>query len=159
MVVTLDSQDNKRSDTLTPEQRSRLMSRVKGKNTTPEKFVRSLLHRKGYRFRLYRKDLPGSPDIVLPKYRTAVFVHGCFWHRHPGCSKATMPKQNADYWHRKMAENVERDKHKERSLLEAGWNVVVIWQCAIDKHHPEELSAKLDRILQQPRQGCSSKGR
>lgn len=146
-----DSQHDKRGDTLTPERRSRLMSRVKAKNTTPERFIRSLLHGRGYRFRLHDKKLPGSPDIVLPKYKTAIFVHGCFWHHHTGCKKATMPKQNADYWQGKMAENVQRDKRKERALLDAGWNVIVVWQCAVDTHNPKELAAELDKLLRRAR--------
>jgi DNA mismatch endonuclease (patch repair protein) len=152
-----DSEDDRRGDTLTPEQRSRLMSRVRAKNTTPEKFVRSLLHSRGYRFRLHDKSLPGSPDIVLPKYNTAIFVHGCFWHSHEGCKKATKPKQNAAYWEQKMAENVERDKRKERALLDAGWNVLVVWQCAIETLSPEELAARLDGLLHTARSGTDGR--
>jgi len=110
-----------------------------------------LLHEMGYRFRVHRKDLPGSPDIVLPKYRTAIFVHGCFWHHHPGCKKATMPKDNAEYWQRKLAENMERDERKRRELADLGWNVVVVWQCAVDTRSLEELATELDRVLQRPR--------
>jgi len=135
------------SDTLTPDQRSRLMSRVKGKDTKPEKVVRSVLHSLGYRFRLYRKNLPGSPDIVLPKYRTAIFVHGCFWHRHPGCPKATTPKSNLEYWHRKFAENVERDRRKERELARLGWRVMIIWQCESSVRRLDELAERLKETI------------
>lgn len=135
------------TDTLTPEQRSRLMSRVKGKNTLPEKLVRSLLHSLGYRFRLHRKDLPGSPDIVLPKYKTAIFVHGCFWHRHQGCSKATMPKSNVDYWHKKFAENVERDMRKESELAKLGWCVLTVWQCEVNSRNIDTLAQRLRRFI------------
>lgn len=134
-------------DTLTVEQRSRLMSHCRGKNTKPEKVVRSVLHEMGYRFRLHRRDLPGSPDIVLPKYKTAIFVHGCFWHRHSGCKKATMPKDNADYWTRKMAENIERDERKQHALLDLGWNVAVVWQCATEKPSLKMLPARLQQLL------------
>ena len=147
MVVTLESEDDKRAATLTPEQRSRLMSRVKGKDTKPEKVVRSALHSLGYRFRLYRKNLPGSPDIVLPKYRTAIFVHGCFWHRHPGCPKATTPKSNLEYWHRKFAENVERDRRKERELARLGWRVMIIWQCESSVRRLDELAERLKETI------------
>ena len=135
------------TDPLTPEQRSRLMSHVKGRDTTPEMVLRRLLHRLGYRFRLHRRDLPGSPDIVLPRYRTAVFVHGCFWHRHPGCAKATTPKANVDYWLPKFAENIERDARKERELAAAGWRVLIVWQCELATGRVDELVDRLLRTL------------
>ena len=147
--MTSDSEGSKWADTLTPEQRSRLMSRVKGKDTKPEKTVRSLLHSLGYRFRLHRKNLPGSPDIVLPRYRTVVFVHGCFWHRHIGCAKATMPKSHVHYWHNKFAENVERDRLKEEALRQLGWRVIVVWQCQTRARRLGELALRLDQALHQ----------
>lgn len=119
------------TDHLTPDKRSWNMSRIRSKNTKPEKFVRSLLHSMGYRFRIHRKDLPGKPDIVLPKYKTVIFVHGCFWHQHPRCKRATMPKSNQDYWIPKIQRNIERDKENQRFLKEAGWKVVVIWECEV----------------------------
>lgn len=109
------------------------MSRVGSKNTKPELLVRSVLHRMGYRFRLHRKDLPGSPDIVLPKHRTAVFVNGCFWHQHPGCRRATVPKNNSDYWRRKLERNVERDWAARARLEEMGWKAVTLWECEISR--------------------------
>jgi DNA mismatch endonuclease (patch repair protein) len=115
-------------DGVAPE-RSRLMARVKGKNTKPELIVRRGLHRLGYRFRLHRGDLPGRPDIVLPKYRTAIFVHGCFWHRHPGCSKASTPKTRADFWLDKFATNVARDGRNVEALEAGGWQVLIVWEC------------------------------
>lgn len=121
------------SDVFTPAKRSEIMSRVRSKNTKPELFVRSLLHAMGYRFRLHRKDLPGSPDVVLPKHRTAVFVHGCFWHQHPGCRKATIPKNNSAFWEAKLTRNRERDLEARRKLEELGWNVVVLWECEVKK--------------------------
>ena len=105
------------------------MSRIKGKNTKPELAVRSWLHRHGFRFRLHRKDLPGTPDIILPKYRVVIFVHGCFWHRHPGCRYAYTPKSRVDFWKAKFEENIERDQVKTEKLRDLGWNVVTIWEC------------------------------
>ena len=111
--------------------RSRNMAAIRGRNTSPERRVRSLLHGLGYRFRLHRRDLPGSPDIVLPKYRTVVFVHGCFWHRHPGCRYTTTPKTRADFWARKFEQNIERDERQQLQLREMGWSVMVIWECEL----------------------------
>lgn len=121
------------SDTFTPKERSEIMSRVKSRNTKPEILVRSMLHRMGYRFRLHRKDLPGNPDIVLPKYRTAMFVHGCFWHQHPGCRKATIPKNNSAYWETKLMRNVERDRLAKQRLEERGWIALTLWECEIPR--------------------------
>jgi DNA mismatch endonuclease, patch repair protein len=104
------------------------MGRVRQKNTKPEIVVRSLAHSLGYRFRLHRRDLPGRPDLVFPKLKKVVFVHGCFWHRH-GCSKATSPKSNSAYWQSKFAENVERDKRAIAELLSLGWEPMVVWEC------------------------------
>jgi len=105
------------------------MSRIRGRDTAPERLVRSTLHRAGYRFRLHRKDLPGRPDIVLPKYRTVVFVHGCFWHRHSRCRFAYTPKSRVAFWNAKFAANVERDRHNVRELKRLGWRVVTVWEC------------------------------
>lgn len=109
--------------------RSEIMRAVRQKNTGPEQIVRKVLFGLGLRFRLHRKDLPGTPDIVLPKYRTAIFVHGCFWHRHPGCRLATTPKTRQDYWLPKFEANVERDTRKLRELEARGWRSLVIWEC------------------------------
>lgn len=109
--------------------RSEIMSKVKSKNTALEIIVRSQLHRAGFRFRLHVKELPGVPDIVLPKYRTVIFVHGCFWHQHPSCKKATIPKQNRTFWSAKLARNVERDEQARTRLSELGWRVLTIWEC------------------------------
>ena len=133
-------------DRLTPEQRSWNMSRVRCANTKPEKVVRSLLHRMGYRFRLYRRDLPGCPDIVLPKYLTVVFVHGCFWHQHVGCRKATIPKTRHNFWKQKLTNNVVRDKKVRRELEDDGWRVLVVWECQI-KNHLTEVVETLSTIL------------
>jgi DNA mismatch endonuclease (patch repair protein) len=129
-------------DRLTSTERSWNMSRIRSGNTRPEKVVRSLLHSMGYRYRLHRKDLPGKPDIVLPRYKTAIFVHGCFWHRHQGCKNATMPKTNAEFWKKKLSENVERGSKKQADIERLGWNVVTIWECETEKS-PIELAAIL----------------
>ncbi|MGQ5490649.1 very short patch repair endonuclease [Thauera sp. ZXT1-4] len=119
------------ADRLSPSARSSLMQRVKQKNTAPEKIVRSLLHRLGYRFRIHRKDLPGTPDIVLPSRRVAIFVHGCFWHGHD-CRRGRAPSSNLEYWGPKLESNRERDSRKAAALAAAGWRVVVVWQCELD---------------------------
>ena len=119
------------TDRISKERRSWNMSRIRGKNTKPEIIVRSLLHRMGYRFRLHRKDLPGSPDIVLPRYNTIIFVHGCFWHRHPRCRFAYRPKSRIEFWENKFKENVIRDRRTRRRLVQIGWNVVVVWECEL----------------------------
>jgi DNA mismatch endonuclease, patch repair protein len=113
-------------DTLTKEQRSYTMRRVKAKNTKPERVVRSVLHRLGLRFRLNRRDLPGKPDVVLPKYRVVIFIHGCFWHRHPNCKHATTPASNQDYWGPKFTRTVKRDASNEKKLRAQGWLVFVL---------------------------------
>ena len=121
------------------------MSRVRQKNTDPELAVRRCLHLLGYRFRLHRRDLPGTPDIVLPKYRTVIFVHGCFWHRHPGCNKTTMPKTRVDFWSRKFQANTERDARKEQALRAIGWRPCVIWEC--ETKDTKKLKSLLSRFL------------
>lgn len=118
-------------DIVTREQRSRMMSGIKGKNTKPELLLRSALHALGFRFRIQRKDLPGKPDIVLPKYKTIIFVHGCFWHRHPGCKYAYTPKSNVEFWTNKLEGNVTRDRLTEKTLEEMGWRVLIVWECEI----------------------------
>src|SRR5262245_2134317 len=119
------------TDKFTPEERSRIMSRVKGANTQPEKLVRSLLHRLGFRFRLHRKDLPGKPDIVLPRHRKVIFVHGCFWHGHEGCSRSARPTSNQEFWDKKLAGNIERDRRNFEKLENEGWQYLVLWQCEL----------------------------
>jgi DNA mismatch endonuclease (patch repair protein) len=105
------------------------MSRIRSRDTKPEIAVRSLLHRMGYRFRLHSQHLPGRPDIVLPRYRTVIFVHGCYWHRHKGCRYAYTPKSRVDFWTGKFSENVERDQRREHELRALGWNVLIVWEC------------------------------
>lgn len=119
-------------DIFAPEKRHEIMQNVKTKNTAPEIKLRSLLHKNGFRFRVNRKDLPGKPDIVLPKYRAVIFVHGCFWHGHD-CPRGQRPQTNADFWNQKIDRNVIRDK-SDVSLLESlGWRVLIVWECEIKK--------------------------
>lgn len=121
-------------DTRTKEKRSWNMSRIPSKDTKPELKVRSFLFRHGFRFRLHVKNLPGHPDIVLPKYQTVVEVRGCFWHRHPACRQATTPSTNVEFWQEKFKRNVARDRVTERRLKELGWKLIVIWQCELKKN-------------------------
>ena len=116
-------------DIISEERRSWNMSRIRSKNTKPEMVVRSMLHRMGFRFRLHDRKLPGNPDIVLPKYKTLIFVHGCFWHRHSGCSYAYTPKSRVEFWESKFQKNVYNDQKNIRVLRELGWQVKVIWEC------------------------------
>jgi len=116
-------------DTINNERRSWNMSRIQGKNTKPEMQIRSLLHQMGYRFRLHAKGLSGIPDIVLPKYKTAIFVHGCFWHRHKGCKYAYIPKSRQEFWQEKFRKNVENDNKVLKELKLSGWRTLIIWEC------------------------------
>lgn len=133
------------SDSISPERRSYNMSRVRGKDTKPEKLVRSILHRLGFRFRKNVSELPSKPDIVLPKYKTIIFVHGCFWHQHEGCKKSHLPKSNIEFWQDKLAKNVARDKLSVEKLISEGWSVFVIWEC--ETKNIEELERKLLSLL------------
>lgn len=133
-------------DVLSPEQRRRNMSRIRGRDTGPERIVRSMLHRMGYRFRLHRRDLPGRPDIVLPRLRSVIFVHGCFWHRHKGCRYATTPKTRAEFWQKKFKENVERDRRNVVALREDDWRVLCVWEC--ETRDPEALKSQLRTFLE-----------
>ena len=123
------------------------MSRIRGKDTTPEMVVRSALHRLGYRFRLHEKKLPGWPDVVLPKYRTVVFVHGCFWHRHSRCKNCTTPATRRGWWVKKLEGNVARDRAQLHALRKLRWSVVVVWECETEKAgFAELLERRLARI-------------
>ena len=136
--------------------RRRIMAAVRGRNTKPEMIVRRLLFSLGYRFRLHHKDLPGRPDIVFAGRRKAIFVHGCFWHRHAGCSKATTPKTRADFWNLKFDQNVERDRRAERALADMGWSSLVVWEC--ETRALEPLASKLRAFLGDPRVGAAAGG-
>jgi DNA mismatch endonuclease, patch repair protein len=121
------------------------MSRIRGSDTGPEQGVRSLLHRMGFRFSLRPRDLPGRPDIVLPKWQAAIFVHGCFWHQHKGCHNCAMPKTRSDFWSNKLRGNVERDRLVVRRLRKLGWRVLVVWECELEE--TERLRNKLQRMI------------
>lgn len=136
-------------DHLSPALRSWNMAQIRGSDTKPEKKLRSMLHRSGFRFRLHDKKLPGRPDIVLPRYQTAIFVHGCFWHRHPGCKNATTPTTRRQFWLDKFAKNVDRDIENVSALEAVGWRAIVVWECEIERH-PERtlrrLRAEMDAV-------------
>lgn len=136
------------TDVHSPEVRSYNMSQIRNRNTKPELKLRSMLHRAGYRFRIHNDKLPGKPDIVLPKYKTAIFVHGCFWHRHEGCRYCTTPKTRKEFWENKLSGNVVRDRLKQAQLEEAGWRVIVVWECEL-KHSAQETVLRLDDQLRE----------
>jgi DNA mismatch endonuclease (patch repair protein) len=125
--------------------RSALMSRIRDKNTKPEVIVRRVAHALGYRFRLHSRNLPGTPDLVFRRMRKAIFVHGCFWHRHPGCRRTTTPKTRAEYWAIKFRQNVERDARNEHQLQALGWDVLVVWEC--ETFDTATLVRRLDSFL------------
>lgn len=127
--------------------RSRMMAGIRGKDTKPELAVRKALHALGLRYRLHAKDLPGKPDIVFPKYKAAVFVHGCFWHRHEGCRFATTPATRPEFWSEKFAANVERDSRKQAELEAAGWRQRVVWECDVREHGGKAIAADIRRWL------------
>ena len=129
------------TDVFTKSKRSEVMSRIKGRNTKPELAVRSLLHRMGYRFRLHKADLPGKPDIVLPRYKTVIFVHGCFWHRHKDCRFAYTPKSRTEFWLKKLESNVIRDIQVKSDLEILGWRVITVWECEL--RDMDQLSRKI----------------
>ena len=132
------------TDIVDSKRRSELMAGIRGRDTAPELAVRRLAHNMGMRFRLHRKDLPGRPDLVFPKHRLAVFVHGCFWHQHGGCQYAHIPKSRTAYWKEKFARNVARDRRNEDALQALGWRVLVIWECEVGDR--EKVKAKLGGI-------------
>lgn len=133
------------TDVFSPEKRSWIMSRVGGKNTKPELAVRSMIHRMGFRFRLHRRDLPGRPDVVLPRQQKVVFVHGCFWHGHKQCPRAARPTSNQDFWEKKLDANSRRDAKNLRKLRRLGWQTLVVWEC--ETRNPDRLLGRLQRFL------------
>jgi len=141
---------NKGKELLTKEERSRVMAAVPRKNTKPEMALRSILHKAGYRFRLHAVDLPGTPDIIMPKYRTAIFVHGCYWHRHEGCKKTTTPTQNREFWIDKFEKNIVRDERKKTELISLGWRVLTVWECDI-ADRSSELLRNIEKFLKEAR--------
>ena len=121
-------------DIWSKQKRSEVMSKIRGKNTKPELILRSQLFKSGFRFRIHQKNLPGKPDIVLAKYKTAIFVHGCFWHYHKECREGRIPSTNSNFWKEKLLKNIEKDEKHTKALQELGWKVIVIWECDIERH-------------------------
>lgn len=134
------------TDTVDRQTRSRIMASVRRADTRPEMFVRKALHRLGFRYRISDRGLPGSPDLKLTKHRAVIFVNGCFWHRHEGCRYATMPSTNRAWWIEKFTKNTARDVEKTRQLLDAGWRVLVVWECVLRKEGPERDRA-IDQLV------------
>ena len=134
------------ADHLSPEKRSWNMSRIHGSNTSIEQKVRKYLYSKGFRYRKNVPTLPGKPDIVLSKYNAVIFVHGCFWHRHPGCKDTTTPKSRTEYWKEKFARNVANDKKHEEALHEMGWSVYTVWECEVNKHLEETMDGIISQL-------------
>lgn len=135
------------ADNHTPEVRSYNMSRIRSKGTKPEELVRKYLFSRGFRYRKNVKKLPGCPDIVLPKYKTVIFIHGCFWHMHD-CERFRWPTSNTDYWYSKLRRNVERDRINQEKLRDDGWNVIVVWECDIKKRFEEKMAAMINQIIE-----------
>jgi DNA mismatch endonuclease (patch repair protein) len=133
-------------DIWSKQKRSEVMSRIRGKNTKPEMILRSQLFKRGFRFRVNKKDLPGKPDIVLPKYQTAIFVHGCFWHYHKDCREGRIPSTNTKFWKEKLERNIAKDEKNVEALKLKGWNVVVVWECEIENKLEETLIDLTKRI-------------
>jgi DNA mismatch endonuclease (patch repair protein) len=131
------------ADVHSKETRSYNMSQIKGKNTKPELLVRKFLHKNGFRYRLHVKDMPGKPDIVLPKYKTVIFIHGCFWHGHERCKKAALPATRADWWKEKIERNIQNDVKAEAALKAASWNIITIWQCELKAEWENQLLSDL----------------
>ena len=132
-------------DKLDAQRRSENMRQIRSKNTKPEKLLRSLLHKAGYRFRIHRKDLPGKPDIVFPSRRKVIFVHGCFWHQHSGCREGRLPGTRQDYWRPKLERNIERDFEAIERLRELGWQVLTVWECELQV--PNALPVQVQHFL------------
>ena len=145
------------ADVMTPEQRSRCMAAIKGKDTKPELIVRKYLFSRGLRFRVQVRKLPGTPDIVLPKYKTAIFVNGCFWHGHEGCKYFRLPKSNVEFWKEKIERNIERDRESMQALFDLGWKVVRVWECELrNKANREETLNKIYTSITSPDGSCYS---
>lgn len=133
------------ADVFTRAKRSWIMGRIRDRDTKPEIVVRSIVHRAGFRFRLHRRDLPGNPDLVLPRHKKVIFVHGCFWHAHPGCARGTRPSSNRVFWRRKLDGNVQRDRRNLCRLRRMGWKTLVVWECETKK--PDKLHRRIAKFL------------
>lgn len=141
-------------DTVDVERRSAIMAKVRSRDTGPELTVRRAAHARGLRFRLHRKDLPGKPDLVFAKWRIILFVHGCFWHRHTGCKRASMPTSRVEFWEKKLDRNVARDAEVAAQLTGLGWKIHIIWECEVRK--PDRLTNRLDEVFSVNRQRCTA---
>ena len=135
------------TDIYAQDKRSEIMSKIRSKDTKPELFIRELLFNAGFRYRLHRTDLSGKPDLVLPKFRTVIFINGCFWHGHDGCSRSKLPSKHQDFWEEKIRENRARDKKVEQQLLSSGWRILIIWQCGCLKTKKDRLLALIKEFL------------
>ncbi len=135
------------TDIYSPKKRSLIMSKVRSMDTKPELFVRKLIFRAGYRYRLYSASLPGKPDIVLKKFRTVIFVNGCFWHGHAGCPRATTPSDNKQFWESKIAGNIVRDERERQALVQSGWRILIVWECACLKSKSNQLLRLIEDFL------------
>ena len=133
------------SDVYSKDKRSWIMSRVRGRNTGPELLATRFLRSQGYRFRLHAKNLPGSPDIILPRLKKVVFINGCFWHQHPDCKRATLPKSNQSFWTTKLFRNTERDRETRKLLRKQGWSVITLWECQLKNAKKRRLN--LERLI------------
>ena len=134
------------TDSITPEHRSWNMSRIKGKDTKIEVMVRKFLFAHGFRFRKNDKRYPGKPDVVLPKYHTAIFVNGCFWHQHSGCKNATIPKTRTEFWQEKLSKNVANDMKHVQALEADGWHVITLWECELEKHFEDSMNKVIEEL-------------
>lgn len=139
------------ADVMTPKQRSRCMAAIKGKDTKPEMIVRKYLFSRGMRFRVQVRKLPGTPDIVLPKYKTVIFVNGCFWHGHEDCKYFRLPKSNVEFWKEKIKRNIERDRESMQALLDLGWKIIRVWECELrNKANREDTLNKIYKSITSP---------
>ena len=132
-------------DVVSPEKRSEMMSGIKGKNTKPEIIVRKALFKRGFRYRLHYKSLPGKPDIVFPKYKAVIFVNGCFWHGHD-CYSFKWPKSNPEFWKEKITDTIGRDKRNHKKLKDSGWRIYTIWECALKGKSPNDINREIDKL-------------
>lgn len=134
-------------DIWSKQKRSEVMSKIRGKNTKPEMILRSQLFKHGFRFRVHKKDLPGKPDIVLPKYKTVIFINGCFWHYHKDCREGRIPATNSKFWREKLQKNIAKDEKYEQLLTALGWKVLVVWECEIEKHLEKIINNLIGKII------------
>jgi len=135
------------ADIFSPGKRSEIMRKIKPRGSKQEIFIRKLVHSMGYRYRLHKKNLPGTPDLVFPKYKKVIFVHGCFWHGHEGCKRSALPTTNFEFWKKKISGNVKRDKSNYQRLEQLGWKYMTVWQCEIKESQKEKLKRTISNFL------------